>query len=182
MPTSGCSSYRTRSTPRSVSRTKCASAGLDHSAGEARAGVAGGLRLVVVRVGVDDQAAADDVARPLADGDRVHGRVELGAAALVGLERRQVAGMALGRLGVAMRLAVRVEVSLGAHAVARAAVAGLVDVETVFRIGLEPLGKDDHAHLVADLLEGRLAEGLAALGWLQCSSRARRLVRGRLAA
>ena len=39
------------------------SAALDHGAGAARAGVAGGLRLVVVGLHVDDQAAADDAVR-----------------------------------------------------------------------------------------------------------------------
>jgi hypothetical protein len=75
-----------------------------------------------------------------------------------------------------VRLAVRVEVALGAHAVARAAIAGLVDVEAVLGAGLEPLREHDDAHLVADLLERGLAERLAALGWLQCSSGPCRLV------
>ena len=40
-----------------------ASCALDHRAGAARAGVAGRLRLVVVGLHVDDQAAADDAVR-----------------------------------------------------------------------------------------------------------------------
>ena len=55
-----------------------------------------------------------------------------------------------------MRLAVGIEMPAGAHAVAGAAVAHLVDVEAVRLPGLEVLREHDHAHLVADLLEGRL--------------------------
>src|SRR4029078_12597230 len=80
--TSGCWSYRIRSMSRRVSPTKCAPAGLDHAPGDARAGVAGGLRRVVVRVGVDDQPSADDVAGPLADRDAAHRHVDLRAPVL----------------------------------------------------------------------------------------------------
>src|SRR5687768_1239651 len=94
--TNGCSSYPIRCTQPSVSPTRCALAGLDDAAGKPRAGVARRLRLVVVRIGVNDEAAANDVGLALTEGDCVHGDVELGAAVLAGLERGQVARMALG--------------------------------------------------------------------------------------
>ena len=58
---------------------------LDHRAREARAGVARGLGLVVVRVGVDDEAAADDARRPRRHRDGVELDVDLGAAVLAAL-------------------------------------------------------------------------------------------------
>src|SRR5687768_16799259 len=127
---------------------------------------------------MDDQALADDARRARPHGDDVQRYVDLAAAILARLERGQVAGVALARRGIAVRLAVRVEVALGAHAVARAAVAGLVDVKAVLPVGSQPLGEDDDAHLAVHLLEGRLAEGLAALGGLQRRSGAQRFLGG----
>src|SRR5688572_33440962 len=98
---------------------------------------------------MDDHGAADDAARPGRDADAVDLDVDLGAAALLRLERRQVAGVALRRARPAVRLAERIEVSLGAHAVARAAITGLVDMQAVLLAGLEALDVDDDVHLVA---------------------------------
>jgi hypothetical protein len=60
---------------------------LDHRTRQARAGIAGRLGLVVVRIGVDDQAAADDVEIiTLADVDVArHRAVDGGHACVVGL-------------------------------------------------------------------------------------------------
>src|SRR5688500_6179266 len=103
-----------------------ASAGGHHATGEACAGVAGGLGLVVVGIGVDDDRAADDARRSRGHGEPVDHGLDPGAPGLVRRERRQVAGVALGAGRMAVRLAVRIEVAAGAHAVARAAVALLV--------------------------------------------------------
>src|SRR3990172_7760688 len=92
-----------------------ASAGPNYATGNARAGVAGRLGLVIVGSGVDDEAAADDARRPGRNGNDVDIGLDLGPAALVRLERRQVAGMTVRAAVMAVRLAVRIEVPLGAH-------------------------------------------------------------------
>src|SRR3989454_7191443 len=148
------------------------SAALDDGAREARAGVTGRLCLVVVRVGVDDEAAPDDAGRPRRHRDDVEIGLERGVAVQVGLEDGHVAGVALGRARMTVRLAERIEVPLGAHAVARAAVAGLVDVKAVLASRRETGNLRDHKYFVAYLAEGRLAGCIAALGGLQGGGRA----------
>ena len=74
-----------------------------------------------------------------------------------------------------MRLALRVEMPLGAHAVARAAVARVVDVEAVLAPRREAAHVGHYAHLVADLVEVRRSRGLVALGGLQIRRGARRV-------
>src|SRR5262245_38893391 len=81
--------------------------------------------------------------------------------------------MALGARRVAVRLALRVEVALGAHAVARAAVAGLVDVEADLAVGLEPGHRAADAHAVAALHEVDGAFDVVALGRLEDGGRLR---------
>src|SRR5690349_17433385 len=66
-----------------------------------------------------------------------------------------------------VRLALGVEVALGAHAVAGRAVARLVDVEAVLLAGLEAAHVARDADLVARLREGDGAGGAAALGGLK---------------
>src|SRR2546425_8170452 len=80
--------------------------------------------------------------------------------------------MALGRARVSVRLAERVEVPLGAHAVARAAVAGIVDVKAVLASQRKTGNQRNHMHFVAHLVEARLARHIAARGGLQASGRA----------
>src|SRR5438045_2979146 len=63
------------------------SARLDHAAGEARAGIAGRLRLIVVRIGVDDEAAADDAIGTRRQRNAGELYIEARAPALVRLER-----------------------------------------------------------------------------------------------
>src|SRR5258708_1535273 len=79
------------------------------------------------------------------------------------LERRHVAGGALRRAVMAVRLARWVEVALGAHAVARAAGAGLVNVEAVVAPRHQPADAGNHTPLVAELIEIHRAGGLAVL-------------------
>ena len=102
---------------------------------------------------MDDQAAPDHARRTRRYADDVEVGRHAGIAGAVGLEARQVAGVALGRARVRVRLAVGIEVALGAHAVARAAVAGLVYVEAELAVGPEACNPGAHAHLVADLDE-----------------------------
>src|SRR5687767_14910517 len=118
-----------------------------HRASKARPRVAGGLRLVVVGIAMDDEALADDVRGAAADahaGDVEHrGRVALAVRPQVG----HVAHMALTpRVVVAMGLAAGVEVPGRAHSVARAAVALLVHVEAVLDVRLEPRDLSLHAN------------------------------------
>jgi hypothetical protein len=61
-----------------------------------------------------------------------------------------------------MRLAVRIEMSLGTRAIARGAVAHLMNMKAVFAAGLEPPHDRHHTNLVSDLFKRDLAEGLVA--------------------
>ena len=72
------------------------SARADYAAGNARPRVAGRLSLVVVGVGVNDEAAADYAGRSGRHGDGVEFNVDLSATILAGFERRQIASMTLG--------------------------------------------------------------------------------------
>jgi hypothetical protein len=119
----------------------CLLRGLDHRTGQARTGVASRLGGVVVRIGVDDQAAADDVGTvALADVDAgrnrtMHAGIAVGIGHDVG-HVTPVVDLAGHRTVVA---AGRVEVATGAAAVRRTAVALLVDVETVLAARRQPL-------------------------------------------
>src|SRR5262245_59690022 len=75
----------------------------DHAAADAAAGVAGGLGLLVVGLGVEDQPAAED--RVLAvQRNQLVGKLKGGRAALVGLDVAQVADVSLVGLAAAVRL------------------------------------------------------------------------------
>src|SRR5688572_9238563 len=88
---SGCSrALRTRAPLRRGCR-KSGSGLDDHRAGQARAGVAGGLGPVVVRVAVDDQALAHDVGTAAAQRDRAGLEAEGGHAVGIGLQALKVA-------------------------------------------------------------------------------------------
>src|SRR5690606_25800088 len=72
----------------------------DHAAGEAIAGVAGGLALVVVGIGMHDHALADDIGGPaVADGGAVQLAVHSGHALVVGNQVVAVANMVLALAG-----------------------------------------------------------------------------------
>src|SRR6185436_11386875 len=73
----------------------------------------------------------------------------------------------------AVRLALRVVVALGAHAIAGAAIAGLVDVETVLLPGAKTGDLAGDADLVAGLGELDRTGCLVALGGLQAGGGAR---------
>src|SRR3954470_12664975 len=102
---------------------------LDDGAGDARARIAGGLCLVVIRPGMHDETASDDARRARIHRHHVEHRVEVRLAARIGLDRRHVAGMTLRARVMRVLLAERIEMTLGAHAVAGAAVAGFMDME-----------------------------------------------------
>src|SRR4026207_169010 len=72
-----------------------------------------------------------------------------------------------------MRLAERIEVAFGAHAVARAAVAGLVNVEAELAIGRKAGDPGVDAHFAADLHEAHAAAHRTTLGWLEIRGRSR---------
>src|SRR5262249_44798717 len=104
------------------------SADADDATADAVAGVAGRLRLEVVRVGVDDQPAANDrVLASEADDAVLH--VDRGNAILVGDEVAEIAGMALLIVRSAVRHAGRIEMPAGALRIR--AIAELVNVEAV---------------------------------------------------
>lgn len=79
--------------------------------------------------------------------------------------------MAFGGAVVGMRLAGRVEVSAGTHAVARRAIAFVVYVETVLGARLEALYVGHNAHLVAHLRKGHRAAGVIAFGRFEIGDR-----------
>src|SRR5688572_18311626 len=86
--------------------------------------------------------------------------------------------MTLRARRVPVRFAMRIEVTLGAHPIARAAVAGLVDMESMLGARLEVLREHHRTDFSAGgRLEGRLGERLVALGRLQSGAGARFLRR-----
>ena len=91
----------------------------------------GGLRLEVVRLGVDDDRAADDRVWA-AERDHLVDALVRGLAGRVGFDVAEVADVALGAVGAAVRHAGRVEVAAGALAVGHRAVAEFVNVEAMF--------------------------------------------------
>src|SRR5688572_8457997 len=124
---------------------------LNDAAGDAAAGVAGGLGAVVGLLMHNDRAAEDGVLRAV-DGDVVHGQVEFGLAVLVGFEVAPVAGVLLvvGGVGQAVLVLVGVVVAAGLHAVV-AALGAFVDVDGVLLVGLEAGHLRQHADLAAGL-------------------------------
>jgi len=145
----------------------------DDATGDARTRVAGGLGLVVVGHGVNDQALADDVGRAGTDGHARQVELDVDAALRIGLERRQITGMALGAVMRAMRLGAGIEVPAGAHAVAAAAVAFFMDVKAVLLAGLEALDLGVHHDLLALLVEHHHARDGVALGGFELGHRHR---------
>lgn len=111
----------------------------DHPAGNAGTGIAGGLAAVVIGLRVHDDRAAQDVgAATGAEFDVVRQHVDrdnaFGVRGLVG----EVSGVALPLRGMAMRLLRRIEMTAGTAGIRRAAVAVLVDMESVCAVGLQP--------------------------------------------
>src|SRR3546814_222395 len=105
---------------------------VDHPARHARAGVAGGLRGVVVRRGVHDHRAAGDVVGRTA-AQRHAGQVDVDVrhALRVGGEVVHVTGVVGRRAGASVRTAGRVKVAARAAGIGGAAVALLVHVDGV---------------------------------------------------
>jgi len=111
----------------------------DHPARNARTGIAGRLAAVIVGLCVHDDRAAEDVrAAAGAEFDIVRQHVHRGDAVGVRGLVRKVAGMALPFAGMAVGLLRRIEMAAGAAGIRRAAVAVLVEVETVGAVWLEP--------------------------------------------
>lgn len=110
----------------------------DGTAGEARAGVAGLLRVGVVAAtevvdtGVKNDATADDRTRT-AQAQLAVGDVKDDSAVLVGNDVAQVSGVADLVLGSAVGLVERVVVAAGGEAALARDVTKLVNVETVGR-------------------------------------------------
>src|SRR5690606_8811508 len=105
---------------------------VDHPARHARAGVAGGLRGVVVGRGVHDHRAAGDVVGgAAAEGHAGQVDVDVGHAFGVCREVVHVAGVVDRRAGAAVGAAGGIEVPARAARVDRAAVALLVHVDGV---------------------------------------------------
>ena len=121
----------------------------DHAAGDAAAGVAGGLRGVVVGIGVDDHGVVYDARRSRRDADAGQRELHVRHPAGIGLQGRHVAGMVRSRLR-AVWLAIGVEVAAGARAVGAGAVALLVDVHAVLGARLQAADAGMHHHLIRE--------------------------------
>src|SRR5690348_4932882 len=89
---------------------------LDHAAGDALAGVPGGLALQVICFLVNDDRVADDRIVTVYR-DALEHLVEMGMSAAVGVEVAEVTGVMLGTLRAAVLVFVGVPVSAGAHQV-----------------------------------------------------------------
>src|SRR5438552_718235 len=83
--------------------------GLDRAAGDAGAGVSGGVGHQIVRLGMDDDGLAEDVVRA-AHGDVTDGHVDLADAVGVGGDVAEVAGVAVDARGTAVMMSVGVVV------------------------------------------------------------------------
>src|SRR4029453_5041 len=104
------------------------------SAGEAPSGVARRLGLQVIGVGVNYHAVADDRAVAV----QFHHRIivfEMGHSALIGFDVAHVAGVALGGFRRPVWRGGRVEMAARGRAVLRAAIAELVNVESMLAGG-----------------------------------------------
>ncbi len=79
-----------------------------------RAGIAGGIGLQIVGLGVDDDRMADHAIFFAADRKPRHGYFQVGMALIIGGEIAEIAGVMLGGIRAAMVMAVGVEMSAGA--------------------------------------------------------------------
>src|SRR5207237_5461456 len=113
----------------------------DDPAGQAVAGVAGRLRRQIVRIGVHDQAPADDRMLAVQANDAIV-HVDGGDAVRAGNDIAEIADVPLGVPRPPVFLAGRIE--MAARALRIGAVAELMDVEAVLA-GLEA------AHLAGDV-------------------------------
>src|SRR5690606_21747983 len=124
---------------------------LDHPAGGASAGVAGGLRAVVVDTDVDDDRAAEDVVRrAAAERDALGADVDPGDAAGVGDDVVHVAGVVRTVADAAMGGGGRIEVAACTAAVGGGAVAAFVDVDRVRAVAAEAAELAFDAHAAVD--------------------------------
>ena len=115
----------------------------DHAAGDARTRVAGGLRRVVVGLGVHDHAPSEQAIDAIADADAFHLEAHLRIAGSVGLHRRHVAAVMRCVLR-AVRMTAWVEMAASAHPIRCRAIALLVYMEAVFLVRCE--AAELHAH------------------------------------
>jgi hypothetical protein len=122
------------------------------SASNSAAGISGRLRLEVVGIGVNDQSAANDAVRAVAESDAA---VYLDGSHHISVRiRRQVpeiAAMAFGSGRSPMIGCGRIEVSAGAGTISRGTVAALVNVNPVRRIRGQAakVGGDKHRAALA---------------------------------
>src|SRR5262249_23632085 len=151
-------------------RTTSASSLADHATRNARAGIAGGLSLVVVRTLMDDDRLADNICGSATDGHRIELSGQRGRASAVGVQHGHVASVVLAACGIAMRLAERIEVAARAHPVVGAAISLFVNMEPMLSRG-ESGHVGGHDDLVAFLSESHRAARSVALGRLQARNR-----------
>lgn len=135
----------------------------DHADTDPAAGIAGGLSSVV-RLGVDDDTAADDGIPGSDQGDGFGNHGHFGNPFGIRLEVPEVAGVDHVTVGHSVVVTFRIVVAAGAGAVLGGDVAELVDVEAVFGVGLESadLGGDLDSGPALDIPECDRAAQFAA--------------------
>ena len=113
------------------------STGLNHRTGNSRPCIAGGLRFEVIWIAMHNHAPTNDAGRTGCNRDHIQHRGEFCAAGSIGLQCRQVPRMTFHGLVRSVGLTERVEVPAGAHAVAGAAIALVVNMKAMFGIRFE---------------------------------------------
>src|ERR1043166_204326 len=103
----------------------------DHAASHSISRAPGGLRFVIVRILVHDDALADDIARAAFEADEIELNGKDRVAACIGFEDRQVAGMAVRCHPAAVLCLERIEMAPGAQRVVTAAIPVFVDIESM---------------------------------------------------
>lgn len=114
---------------------------------------------------MDDYAAAEDGIFFAVDGDVIHRKIERGDAIGIRFEIAEVPRVALGLGGQGMFVVLRVVMSPGAGAVWSRAIAELMDVDGLLRVGNQALDcASDMNFPVCDRLEAEDPRDLASLG------------------
>lgn len=133
----------------------------DHTAGEARAGIADRLT-AVVDFGMHDDAAANDGIFRSGNADVVDGYFVMGMAVVVGLHIAKITGVPLRSLRQRVRMAFGVVMAPGAHPVRGRTIAKLMNMHGVLLSGVEPFQMSRDLDGIANLREADFAVCLVA--------------------
>ena len=138
----------------------------DHAARDASAGIAHRLT-AVIDLRVDNHAPADDWILQAGNRYVLHRDFVVRLAVVVRLEVSQIARVPVFRLRQTVLMVFRIVVAAGAHAVGRAAIAELMNVERVLLSRSQPFNVGHNFHRVAVLGEAHGAVAFVARGRVQ---------------